>query len=51
MALADSSPEGYKTLWEKDRLLLMSNLSFAHSVLKIFVLQTHKKTRAYFEKG
>ena len=31
-----------KTLWEKEKLLVMSNFSFSHSVFKRLVLQTRK---------
>ena len=40
--MAESSPIGLKTLWEKEKLLITSNFSFSHSVLKRLVLQTHK---------
>ena len=29
-----------KTMWEKEKLLIMSNFSFSHSVFKRLVLQT-----------
>ena len=34
MKLTESSPNGYKTLWEKDKLLVTSNFSFSHTVFK-----------------
>ena len=34
---------GRKHLWEKEKLLVMSNFSFSHSVFKRFVSQGHKK--------
>ena len=34
MEMADSSPKGQKTLWETEKLLVTSNFSFSHSVLK-----------------
>ena len=34
---------GKKTLWEKEKLLVTSNFSFSHSVLKKLALQTGKK--------
>ena len=40
--MAESSPKGLKTLWEKEKLLVTSNFSFSHSVFKIVVLQTRK---------
>ena len=38
--MVESSPEGKKVLWEKENLLVTSNSSFSHSVIKRFVLQT-----------
>ena len=35
-------PHGYKTLWEKEKLLIMSNFSFSHSVFEGLVLQKRK---------
>ena len=40
--MAENYPNGKKTLWEKDKLLVTSKLSFSHSVFKRFVLQTCK---------
>ena len=40
--MAESSPNGWKTLWEKEKLLVMRNFSFSHSVFKRLVLQTRK---------
>ena len=40
--MAESSQKGYKTLWENDKLLVTSNLSFSHSVFKRLLLQTRK---------
>ena len=40
--MAESSPNGKKTLWEKEKLLVTSNFSFSHSVFKRPLLQTHK---------
>ena len=37
-----STPNGYKTLWEKEKLLVMSTFSFSHSVLKLLFLKTCK---------
>ena len=42
ITIAESSPNGYKTLWKKDESLVTSNFSFSHSVFKRLVLQTHK---------
>ena len=38
MNMAENSPKGKKTLWEKEKLLVMNNLSFSHSVFKRCVL-------------
>ena len=40
--MAESSLNGQKTLWEKEKLLVSSNFSFSHSVFQIIVLQTCK---------
>ena len=37
-------------MWEKEKLLVVSNFSFSHSVFKRLVLQTHKNQRL-FGKG
>ena len=42
MKMAESSPNGCKTLWEKEKLLVMSNFFFSHSVFKRLILQTHE---------
>ena len=42
MKTAEGSPNGYKTLWENEKLLVTSTFSFSHSVFKGLVLQTHK---------
>ena len=42
MKIAESSPDGKKTQWEKEKLLIMSNFFFSHSVFKRLVLQTRK---------
>ena len=39
---AEISPNGSKTLWEKEKLLVMSNFSFSLSVFKRLVVQTLK---------
>ena len=43
MKTAESSPNGLKTLWEKVKLLVMSNFSFSLGVFKRLVLQAYKK--------
>ena len=40
--MAEGFPNRYKTMWEKDKLLVTSNLSFSHSVFKRLALQTRK---------
>ena len=42
MKMAKCLPNGKKTLWEKEKLLITSNFSFPHSVLKRLVLETCK---------
>ena len=42
MKMEESPPNGLKTPWEKEKLLIISNFSFSHSVLKRLVLQTYK---------
>ena len=48
--MAESSQKWLKTLWEKEKLLDTSNLSFSHSVFKRLVLQT-RKNKGLFGKG
>ena len=50
MKLAESYPNGQKTLWEKEKLLDTSNFSFSHSVFKRLVRQT-RKNKGLFGKG
>ena len=50
MKMAEKSPKEKKTLWEKEKLLVMSNFSFSHSVFKRLVLQT-RKNQGLFGKG
>ena len=50
MKLAENSPNLKKTLWEKEKLLIMSNFSFSHSVFKKLVLQTYLKPRFVWER-
>ena len=38
--MAESSAKGQKTLWEKVKLLVMSNFTFSHSLFKSLGLQT-----------
>ena len=48
--MAESSRNGQETLWEKEKLLIMSNFSFSHSVFKRLLWQTHKN-QGLFGKG
>ena len=48
--MAESSPIEEKILWEKVKLLVMSNLSVSHSVFKWIVLQT-RENQGLFGKG
>ena len=48
--MAESFPNGEKTLWEKEKLLVTSNFSFSHSVFKRHLLQT-RKNQGLFGKG
>ena len=48
--MAECSINGLKTLCEKEKLLVMSNFSFSHSVFKRLVLQTHEN-QGLFGKG
>ena len=41
---------GWKKLWEKEKLVVTSNFSFSHSVFKRHVLQT-RKNQGLFGKG
>ena len=42
MGMVESSPKGYKSLWEKEKLLNTSNFSFSCCVVKRLILQKHK---------
>ena len=42
MKMAENSLNGWKTLWEKEKLFLRSNFSFSHSVFKRLVRHTRK---------
>ena len=41
--MTENSPKGWKTLWEKEKLLVTSNFSFSRSVFKRSILQTREK--------
>ena len=48
--MAEGSPNEWKILWEKEKLLVTSNFSFSHCVFKRLVLQTCKN-QGLFGKG
>ena len=48
--MGESSANGSKTRWEKEKLLVTSNFSFSPSVFKRLVLQT-RKNQGLFGKG
>ena len=48
--MEESFSNGKKTLLEKEKLLVMSNFSYSHSVFKRLVLQT-RKNQGLFGKG
>ena len=50
LKMAEISTNGWKTLWEKKKLLVTSNFFFSHSVFKRLVLQT-RKNQGLFGKG
>ena len=50
MKIVENSSNGKKTQLEKEKLLVMSNFSFSHSVFKRPVVQT-RKNQGLFEKG
>ena len=50
MKMMESSANGKKTLWEKEKLLVTSNFSFSCSVFERLVLQT-RKNQGLFGKG
>ena len=41
--MAENYPNGKKTLWEKEKLLVTSNFSFSHCVFKRLVSQRRQK--------
>ena len=49
--MAEDSPKGQKTLWEKEELLITSNFSFFSAVFSKELYCRHVKTRACFGKG
>ena len=40
--MVESSPKAWKTIWEKEKLLIISNFSFSHIVFERLKLKTHK---------
>ena len=49
MKMAEKSPKGYKTPWEKEKLLVTRNFSFSHCVFKRLVLQKRKNKGFFWE--
>ena len=50
LKMAENSPDMQKTLWEKEKLLVMSNFAFSRSVFKRLILQTGKKPGVVWER-
>ena len=50
MKVEEKSPNGLKTLWEKEKLHVTSNFSFSHNVFKRLVLQTRKNQGLFGEE-
>ena len=50
MKMKESSPNGSKTLWENEKLLVLQAISHFPTVLKRLVLQT-RKNQGLFGKG
>ena len=48
--MAENFSNELRTLWEKEKLLVMNNFSFFHGVFERLVLQTGKN-RGLFRKG
>ena len=48
--MAENYPNRWKTPREKEKLLIMRNFSFSHSVFKRLALQT-RKNQGFFGKG
>ena len=48
--MAESSPKGYRTQWEKEKLLVTTKFSFSYGVFKRLLLQT-LKNKGLFGKG
>ena len=48
--MAESFEKGWKTVWEKEKLLVTSNFSFIHNVFKRLLRQT-RKNQGLFGKG
>ena len=42
MKVVENSPDGLKTLWEKEKLLSTSDFSFTVNVIRRLLLQTRK---------
>ena len=50
MKMAESSPKGQEAWLDEEKLLVMSNFSFSHSVFKGLELQT-RKNKGFLGKG
>ena len=48
--MGENFPNGLKTLWEKEKLLYISNFSFSHSIFKRLEMQT-LENKGLFGKG
>ena len=49
MKIAKSFPKGLKTLWEKEKVIIMSYFSVSHSVFERLLQQT-RKNKSLFGK-
>ena len=49
--MTQSASNQYKTLWEKEKLLVMSNFSFSHSVFKRTCTAEDTQNQGLFGKG
>ena len=48
--MAESSTNGQKTLWEKEKLLVKSNFCFSHSFFKRLILHARKNQGEFRQK-
>ena len=49
--MAEISPKGWKTGWEKEKFFITSYFSFSHSVFKRLVMQTSENNLAFQNTG